>query len=184
VKRRFPAWQTAVDRGLCVATAGHAGGSGIPWDYIPRRECRVRPRGCEMRRLKFLNVVGLTWALAACTTAVAPSATPTWPPVRVSNQTSVPVTLVVNGATITVIPAGGVVDPVLSPLPDRPWAMQLQSPSGRPLVTLDVPAGNITVGLNGGPGILACGFIYLAVAGPLPNGGPAFTALPGATPCD
>jgi hypothetical protein len=125
----------------------------------------------------------LALGIAACTTSVSPAPSPTSPPVRVYNQTSVAMTLVVNGSAIAVIPAESLADPVASPLPARPWAIRLQSPSGRPLVTLDVPAGDITVGLYGQPNNLACGFIFLAVAGPLPVSEPAFTALPGQLPC-
>jgi len=133
-------------------------------------------------RRMLLAVLGL--GLAACATTVSPVASPTSPPVRVYNQTSVALTLVVNGSAIAVIPAESLADPVASPLPARPWTIQLQSPSGRPLVTLDVPSGDITAGLYGEPNVLACGNIFLAVAGQLPISEPAFTSLPGQLPCD
>lgn len=126
----------------------------------------------------------LALGLAACTTNATPSPLPTWPSVRIYNQTSVALTMVVNGSQVTVIPAESLIDPLASPLPARPWTIQLQSRSGRSIVTLDVAAGAITVGLDGQPGNLACGFVFLAVAGPLPVSEPAFTALPGAMPCD
>jgi hypothetical protein len=116
-------------------------------------------------------------------TVPSPAPSPAEPPVRVYNQTSVALTLVVNGSAVAVVPAEGLADPVTAPMPGRPWTIQLQSPSGRPLVTLDVPADDITVPLYGQPGNLACGLIVLAVGGSLPVSEPAFSPALGAAPC-
>jgi hypothetical protein len=148
---------------------------------LPGRVERRNGLDILARRLMF---AGIALALAACIADVSPSPSATLPPVRVYNQTSVAITLVVNGSTVAVIPAEGLADPVASPLSARPWAIQLESPSGRSLVTLNVPSADITVGLYGTPGNLACGMIFLAVAGPLPISEPAFSPIPGATPCD
>jgi hypothetical protein len=143
----------------------------------------TQPRNRVQVLARWLVFAVLAFGLAGCTANVTPSPS-AFPPVRVYNQTSVPVTLVVNGSVIAVIPAEGLADPMASPLPARPWAIELQSPSGRSLVTLSVPAGDITVGLYGRPENVACGWIFLAVAGPLPVSEPSFGAIPGAISCD
>ena len=146
------------------------------------REDHHQHPGMRVRRLA---IVALAAALGGCASMTNPSPTPSWPPVRVSNQAAFPVSVVVNGTTVALIPAGGTADPLSAPLPSRPWAIDIQTPHGQGVVHLDVPAGDITVGLYGSATNLVCGGeILLAVAGPLPAGGPPLpTAVPGASPC-
>jgi hypothetical protein len=130
-----------------------------------------------------LMVTALAIGLAACTTSVTPASSPAWPPVRVYNATSIPVALVVNGSAVAVIPAEGLADPVASPFPDRPWVIELRSPSGGVLLAVDVPSGPITGGIW--PiAALQCGRIEVAIAGQLPISEPAYSAAAGPSPCD
>ncbi len=129
-----------------------------------------------------LVLAGLAVGLAACSTSVSPSPSPGWPPVGVWNETSVAVTLVVNGSDTAVIQAGALVWPVAAGFPARPWKLQVHSPSGRTLVTLDVAAGPVVTGQYGDAD-LSCGRLWVWTSGPPPGGGPADMA-PGTAPCD
>jgi hypothetical protein len=138
----------------------------------------------SQRCARSLAAIAVGLSIGACTSITTPFPSPTFPVVRVSNQTSIAVTLVVNGSAVAVIPPGEVADPVPSPLPVRPWVIQLKSPSGNLLQSVSVPSGDIAVGMFPDPPNLACGLLYLVVAGQLPAGGPAFTPLASAQPCD
>lgn len=130
-----------------------------------------------------LPALGLILGLGACATVPTPPPSALVPLVRVYNQSTVPVTLVVNGSPVALISARSLADPVRASFPDRPWDIQLKLPSGRSLETLQIPAGTITVG-SFVTGASQCGSIYLAVADPLPAGEPAFSPDPSAASCE
>jgi hypothetical protein len=124
----------------------------------------------------------LTLGLGACTTLPTPSASPFIPLVHVDNQADVPVTVLVNGTAVAVVPPSSLADPVNASFPDRPWTVELQLANGRSLARLQVPGGNITVGYFV-RGRTQCGVVDLTVADPLPGGGPAFSRDPSDAPC-
>lgn len=64
-------------------------------------------------------------------------------PLSISNGTTVPVTLVVNGLVVETVAPGGYEDPVKATLPSLPWSVETRSPSGRVLSTLAVHAGDV-----------------------------------------
>jgi hypothetical protein len=102
-------------------------------------------------------VAGLTACLlAACaaggatspgTGVTSPMTSPARPassmPLSISNGTTIPVTLAVNGDVIETVAPGGYQDPIAAPLPGLPWAVETRSPSGRVLSTLTVFAGDV-----------------------------------------
>lgn len=64
-------------------------------------------------------------------------------PLAVSNETTIPVTLVVTGTAIETIQPGGYEDPVTAALPALPWSVETRSPSGRVLSRMTVNAGDV-----------------------------------------
>jgi hypothetical protein len=99
------------------------------------------------------------------------------PQLSISNGTTIPVTLVINGVAIETVAPGSFQDPIAAPLPPRPWAIETRSPSGRVLSTLTVRAD---APISSGTGLavrvdLSCGRLDVW-AGP-PLSGPAF--IPG-----
>jgi hypothetical protein len=58
----------------------------------------------------------------------------------ISNGTTIPVTLVVNGTVVETVAPGDRQDPITASLPTRPWTIETRSPSGRVLSTLTVSA--------------------------------------------
>jgi hypothetical protein len=101
-----------------------------------------------------------------------PAPSPAAPPLGISNGTSIPVTLVINGSVIWTLSSGEVQDPVIVSLPALPWAIEMRSPSGRVLSTLDVPGD--TVG-RAARADLACGRLDVWYGPPM--SGPTF--IPG-----
>jgi hypothetical protein len=78
--------------------------------------------------------------------APAPSASPVSVmsyPLSISNGTTIPVTLIVNGADVETVPPGGYADPVTAVLPALPWSVEVRSPSGRVLSRMTVNAGDV-----------------------------------------
>ena len=61
---------------------------------------------------------------AASPTPAAPSQPPSRPPLSISNQTSIPVTLVVNGSVVETVAPGNQQDPIAAALPPRPWTIE------------------------------------------------------------
>lgn len=115
----------------------------------------------------------------ATTTAAAPGAVP----LGISNGLTVAVTLVVNGSVVDTVPAGAQQSPVGAALPPLPWAVEAKSPSGRVLLTLEVPEGTY-VSSTSGKGAradLACGRLDLYVGPPML--GPVFLPDPSQS-CD
>jgi hypothetical protein len=100
------------------------------------------------------------------------------PPLSVSNETSIAVTLVINGTVLETVPAGVLQDPIPLPLPARPWTIETRSPSGRLLSTLAISVSD-PISIYTGRGIradLSCGRLDVW-SGPAPLG-PAFSPGP------
>ena len=57
---------------------------------------------------------------------------------NIENDTTIAVTLVVNGKVIETVPAGGYEDPIKAELPGLPWNVETRSPSGRVLSSMTV----------------------------------------------
>jgi hypothetical protein len=80
--------------------------------------------------------------LAGCQAAPSPvpsaAASPAGPPLSISNGTSIPVMLAINGSVIEIVPPGDRQDPITASLPPRPWAIETRSPGGRVLSVLSV----------------------------------------------
>lgn len=112
------------------------------------------------------------------TAASAPSPSGTQqPPLSISNGTSIPVTLLVNGSVVETVAPGDRQDPIAAPLPARPWTIEARSPSGRVLSTLTV-AANDPIGSTFGRAVradLSCGRLDVWSGPPLL--GPTF--IPG-----
>jgi hypothetical protein len=66
-------------------------------------------------------------------------------PLSISNGTTIPVTLVVNGSVVQTVAPGAHEDPVAAALPALPWTIETRSPSGRVLSRLQVDAGDIVI---------------------------------------
>jgi hypothetical protein len=81
--------------------------------------------------------------LAACSALLGPSPTQAVN-LGISNETTLTVTLVVNGAVIATFAPGTASSAISAPLPDLPWMVEARSPSGRVLTSLTVHAGDVT----------------------------------------
>jgi hypothetical protein len=126
-----------------------------------------------------LVVVVAGLAIAGCATSATPSPSVGWPPLGVDNETSVALAVVVNGGQLAVIPPHTLQSPVTATFPPRPWSIEVRSPSGRPLLTLDYADSTVAKVARAD---LSCGRVDLWVGGGPPGGGPAF--MPGPSPCD
>jgi hypothetical protein len=121
-------------------------------------------------------------AVAAC---AGPEVTPSpaqvvLPNFSVSNETTVPVTIAINGIVVGTLPAGSAENPIPAVLPSRPWTVEARSPSGRVLDTLTVTAQDYLAKFARAD--LACGRIDIWSGGPQPLG-PAVSPDPSRT-CD
>lgn len=103
------------------------------------------------------------------------------PPLSISNQTTLRVTLVVNSEPIGTFPAGAYADPIKNlQLPDLPWNVEARTDSGRVLVSFTVKPGTVSAtAYPGGPTVvrgagaradLSCGRLDVWSGPPL--GGP------------
>ena len=115
--------------------------------------------------------------VAACQSGVVP---PEQMKLDVSNETTIPVSLVVNGASVHALAPGEAVELASNQLPPLPWDAQVQTVSGRMLVHLRVNAGDVFAreNANGGDAAridLSCGRIDLwsgpPLLGPAPGPG-------------
>ena len=109
---------------------------------------------------------------------VAVGAAPAGPDLSISNGTTIPVTLVINGVAIETVAPGDFQDPITAPLPPRPWTIETRSPSGRVLSTLTV-SPDATIDSGAGRAVrvdLSCGRLDVW-AGP-PILGPTFDPGP------
>jgi hypothetical protein len=105
----------------------------------------------------------------------------------IENDTTIAVTLVVNGKAIETVPAGGYEDPIKAELPSLPWNVETRSPSGRVLSSMTVYPGDVwqTTEPNGngeahGDAVrvdLSCGRLDVwsgpPLLGPAPDPGPS-----------
>lgn len=64
--------------------------------------------------------------------------------IEVSNQTTLAVTLVVNGSALRTFPPGAIGAIRVSDLPALPWIVEARAPSGRVLTSMAVRAGDIS----------------------------------------
>jgi len=112
--------------------------------------------------------------LAGCAGGASPSASTGSVRLSVANFTTIPVTLVVNGAVIEIVAPGVAEDPGKAPLPPLPWSVETRSPSGRVLSTMTVKPGD-SAGSFGGAvrADLTCGRLDIwsgpLMAGPDPS---------------
>ena len=65
------------------------------------------------------------------------------PALSISNGTTIPVVLVVNGIIVERVAPGGYEDPVAVQLPALPWSIETRSPTGRVLSRLTVHLGDV-----------------------------------------
>ena len=129
-----------------------------------------------------LPMLLLAAILAGCASGALPSASASSARLSVANFTTIPVTLVVNGAVVETVAPGVREDPVQAALPSLPWSVETRSPSGRVLSTMTVKSGD-SAGSFGDAvrADLACGRLDIW-SGP-PMLGPTFIPDP-SRPCD
>lgn len=129
-----------------------------------------------------LPMLLLASLLAGCASGALPSASASSAGLSVANSTTIPVTLVVNGAVVETVAPGVREDPVQAALPSLPWSVETRSPSGRVLSTMTVKSGD-SAGSFGDAvrADLACGRLDIW-SGP-PMLGPTFIPDP-SRPCD
>lgn len=60
----------------------------------------------------------------------------------IENDTTIAVTLAVNGKVVETVPPGGYQDPIKAESPAPPWNVETRSPSGRVLSSMTVGAGD------------------------------------------
>lgn len=133
-----------------------------------------------------LVAAGLAFVAQACVTvsSVAPSAPPEH--LSISNGTTIPVVLVVNGSVIETVEPGGYHDPITVTLPPLPWSVETRTTAGRVLSRMTVNAGDVVYttpdarGVSGakGDGVrvdLSCGELDVwagpPLLGPVPGPG-------------
>jgi hypothetical protein len=106
-------------------------------------------------------------------------------PLEVSNGTTVPITVVVDGEVVAVVAPLTTASIPASELPPLPWTISARTPSGRELGTMGLAAGDVaqTTGPDGqssmrGAGLrvdLSCGRLDIWVGppmvGPMPGPG-------------
>jgi hypothetical protein len=129
-----------------------------------------------MRGLRLIGAATMAVALAACS-GVGSS-------FSVANGTTIPVTIVVNGATVETVPPGTTENPIKASIPGRPWTVEARSPSGRVLTTMTVAANDQLSNTSGrvGSADLACGRLTIWAGAPV-VGEPTFIPDP-SQPCD
>ncbi len=141
----------------------------------------------------------LAVAVAGCSLLPSPTPGPVEPPpggavvvppdemtLNVSNGSTLPVSLVVNGTVVDRFePGSGRFDIPAAELPSLPWSVEIRSPTGRVLLSMAVHAGDVwraDVGGGatqrkgaGGRVDLSCGRIDVwsgvAMSGPVPGPG-------------
>jgi hypothetical protein len=91
-----------------------------------------------MHRARWLGAIALL--ISAACAGIAP---PTIADLEVSNGTTLPITLAVNGKVITTISPGNVARISPSLLPPLPWTVEAHTARGRVLVSLTVRPGDV-----------------------------------------
>lgn len=131
--------------------------------------------------------------LSGCTAFAGPTASAAArPSLGVSNGTTLPVTLFVNGQRVADDPAGAPQPDIdVAALPPLPWSVEARSPSGRVLTSMTVRPGDVstTTGADGvvqrsgtmGRVDLSCGSLRIWAG--FPPSGPA-PAEPAGSPGD
>lgn len=117
---------------------------------------------------------GLTGTPSVGGASAVPSASNSTSAVRLSiaNETTISVTLVVNGTVIETVPPETRQEFVPGPLPPLPWTVEARSPSGHTLTTLEVHSA-AEVSSNFGRAVradLSCGRIDIWAGPPLAGG--------------
>ncbi|OGO59183.1 MAG: hypothetical protein A2V85_14205 [Chloroflexi bacterium RBG_16_72_14] len=127
--------------------------------------------------LASLLAIGLIGCTPDPGSVLTPPAAVELPPLSVSNETSIPISLIVNGEVIEIVSPGDREDPIEAALPSLPWSIEARSPTGRVLVTLAVgPEDRITATHGRATGVdLSCGRLRIWSGPPLD--GPTF--IPG-----
>jgi hypothetical protein len=171
-------------------------GDTMSWTLDPR-SVSVR---AGVRLWPAQSASGLPWLLwvdLPAAGAPSPPGSPAseWPWVLgISNATTIPVSLVVNGTIVgTYAPGQGSGDGIgRSHLPPLPWLVEARSPGGHVLVSMTVHDGDIwtSTSSNGGTGFsapgnridLACGRVDIWVMAEMGGPGPPSGALPSCPP--
>jgi serine/threonine protein phosphatase PrpC len=156
---------------------------------------RARRLGRPRRRTLLLAVGAIVLAVAALVAAF-PSAehAPRQPALGIANGTSLTVTVLVNGQPIGTFPPGGEQSAIGGPaLPALPWSVEVRTPSGRLLTSMDVKPGSVWATTRPDGGVeqagtmgrvdLSCGRLTIWAGDFLPPGGPLPSGSPG-TPGD
>ena len=136
----------------------------------------------------WLGIAGLVLAGCSAPTPPIPSPSPLASPsavplavsqLNVSNQTTITVTVLVNGHVIATVRPGVQLAPIPAVLPPRPWSIETHSPTGRVLSSLQISATDY-VDNQDGRGVradLSCGRLDLwsgpPMMGPVPIPGPS-----------
>lgn len=107
-------------------------------------------RGTFARLRSGIVAIAVVWIVGGCSVAASLLPTverPVGRPigVEVSNETTLPITLVVNGAIVRNIgPHDGTHEPIASDiLGPMPWKVEAKTPSGRILLTMTVNEGDV-----------------------------------------
>ncbi len=139
----------------------------------------------------------LTLLALGCTAGAAPSGGGTSPPAPVklgiSNGTTLAVTLVVNGASVGVFPAGGPQPTIdIATLPPLPWDVEARSASRRVLTSMHVESKDIRTTVRSSGVVettgamarvdLSCGSLRIWAGDIVPSG--PIPASPPGTPGD
>ncbi len=114
--------------------------------YVETIIGRMRGRELVRRIDRISRLVATLWVasvLAGCSTLLGPSPAQL-PNLGISNETTLTVTLAVNGAVIATFAPGTASSAISAPLPELPWIVEARSPSGRVLTSLTVHAGDVT----------------------------------------
>ena len=130
--------------------------------------------------------MGSLMSAAASNTIAAPDASV--PNLSVQNGTTLDITLVVNGQAVGTFAAHSWTWSVVAPdISSLPWAVEVRSPSGRALATMDVPIGvaqstvgpdgDVTTDFKSATADLSCGRIRVLVGWQL-TAPPPFGAVP------
>ena len=163
--------------------------------FLRAFRCAGQRQGRGLRRMR-AGVLGIAFiVLSGCATPSSPSPTGSAPigtsqvlatagisagaiPLSVSNETSIAVDLLVNGAVVATVAPGAEIDVPTSELPARPWAIETRSPSGRVLSSLSVATSDYYDRLSGMAvrADLSCGRIDVWLGPPML--GPAFVPGP------
>ena len=99
-----------------------------------------------MTRLSALAIATAVLAGGCSVTPTPAPATPGAVSLNVRNDTTLAVTIVINGQALgVVLPGGSTSGPALGPSgpPALPWTVEARSPSGRVLTTLTVGPGDV-----------------------------------------